>query len=133
MPQFPPLDSKGSSGSSQSYRSKTVCAFSWPNLPEANVIEKTCPERDTQDHDLCTSCDTDPPPQTPVLSWGLGDKGPCCLRGWVSPALPPPSCPSLLSVAVAFGLIISNLLFEDRCPCLIKTSNFESKLGLNFP
>lgn len=36
---------------------------------------------------------------------------------------------------LAWGLclIICNLLFEDRCPGLIKTSNFENKLGLNFP
>lgn len=53
-----------------------------------------------------------------------------------SPVSPPPPLSgafSPLSAAVALGLIISNLLFEDRCPCLIKTSNFESKLGLNFP
>lgn len=37
------------------------------------------------------------------------------------------------SGAAALGLIISNLLREDRCPCLIETSNFQSKLGLNFP
>lgn len=49
-----------------------------------------------------------------------------------SPPPPLSGAFSPLSAAVALGLIISNLLFEDRCPCLIKTSNFESKLGLNF-
>lgn len=45
------------------------------------------------------------------------------------------SCTVSLHFFLAWGLclIICNLLFEDRCPALIKTSNFENKLGLNFP
>lgn len=64
--------------------------------------------------------------------------GACRVPAAHQPPLPTPRTPgrgafSPRSSAAALSLIISNLLFEDRCPCLIKTSNFESKLGLNFP
>lgn len=67
--------------------------------------------------------------------WAAPHSGPPPPRAPAAGVSPPPGrgAFSPLSSAIALSLIISNLLFEDRCPCLIKTSNFESKLGLNFP
>lgn len=94
---FPLLDSEDGSASSyffQSYRPSLLY------VPMAGVTYKTFPKRNTWGHDPCASCHTDLLFQAPILSWGLGKKGPCCLQPW--PGLTCPS-PTMVPLSTFWG------------------------------